>query len=179
MTVTFDRPLALPAGVLADETRLRQVLLNLLGNAVKFTDRGEVVFRVGATYLDEHQARLHFEIVDTGVGIAPDQVDSIFLPFVQVGSQQRRSEGTGLGLAISRELIQSMGGDIHVTSEPGQGSTFWFELVLPVISISAEVRPDHEPQIVGYTGPRRKALVVDDNVNNRQVLIRLAAAAGL
>ncbi len=178
LTVTFDRPLTLPAGVRADETRLRQVLLNLLGNAVKFTDRGEVVFRVGATYLEEHQARLHFEVADTGVGIAPDQVENIFLPFVQVGSQQRRIEGTGLGLTISRELIQSMGSDIHVTSELGQGSTFWFDLVLPVVSVTAEARTDRGPHLIGYTGPRRKVLVVDDNANNRQVLISLLQPLG-
>ena len=97
---------------------------------------------------------------------------------MQVGSQQRRIEGTGLGLTISRELIQSMDSDIHVASEPGQGSTFWFDLVLPVVSVTAEAHPNRGPLIVGYTGPRRKVLAVDDNANNRQVLIGLLQPLG-
>jgi signal transduction histidine kinase/CheY-like chemotaxis protein len=170
---TFEQLTGLPVGVQADETRLRQVLLNLLGNAVKFTDQGAVTFRVSAIGADDRLAHIHFEVADTGVGIPPDQLENIFLPFVQAGSDQRRSEGTGLGLTISRQLVQSMGSDIHVTSESGQGSTFWFDLDLPVVTGTPETRSPVKHNVVGYRGPRRKVLVVDDNLDNRQVLVNL------
>jgi len=115
-----------PAVVLVDEQRLRQVLLNLLSNAIKFTDRGSVRLKVTAAVA----GRLRFAVQDSGVGIEPGQLESIFQPFEQVGEAQRRFGGTGLGLAISRQLVRLMGSEIQVESQPGVGSLFWFELAL-------------------------------------------------
>ena len=127
----------LPIYVHGDQRRLRQVLLNLLGNAVKFTDSGAVILKVRGHRLNDRKpvgdesltTNIRFEVQDTGVGIAPEDVQTIFEPFQQVGDQEYRRQGTGLGLAISRNLIQLMGGDLQVESIPGQGSIFWFEIV--------------------------------------------------
>ena len=121
----------LPQAIYADERRLRQVLLNLLANAVKFTDRGRV--RVSITIAGP--ARLHFRVQDTGIGMSADQLQRLFQPFEQVGEERRRTGGTGLGLAISRSLVRLMGADIQVESQLGAGSTFWFELDLPVVNV--------------------------------------------
>jgi PAS domain S-box-containing protein len=177
----------LPAGVKGDETRLRQVLLNLLDNAVKFTEKGHVKLRVlrpAAGKLTESreatsQASIRFEVEDMGIGIASDQLDRIFLPFEQVYQAPRWSEGTGLGLAISRQLVQLMGGDLHVKSELGRGSLFWFEVILPGIEAAAAERDQPRGKIVtGYQGPRLKALVVDDIPSNRAVLVDLLQPIG-
>jgi signal transduction histidine kinase len=110
-----------------DPARLRQVLLNLVANAIKFTERGEVIVRVNVTEASEHGVRLLFEVLDTGIGLAPDALARLFQPFVQAdGSITRKYGGTGLGLAISKQLIEMMGGRVGVDSEPGQGSRFWF-----------------------------------------------------
>jgi PAS domain S-box-containing protein len=123
----------LPAVVLGDAQRLRQVLLNLLSNAVKFTDNGQVILRVNYTV----PSRLRFAVQDSGVGIAADQMNSIFLPFEQVGEISRRAGGTGLGLAISRKLVTLMGSDIKVESVPGAGSTFSFEIEMQAVQTGA------------------------------------------
>ena len=123
----------LPAAVHADKKRLRQVLINLLGNAAKFTDKGNITFNVTLSNCSSAKNptyRVLFQIEDTGVGISDDQLEKIFRPFEQAGKSSRNSEGTGLGLAISRKMVQMMGGDIHVESKIGQGSTFWFEIDL-------------------------------------------------
>jgi predicted ATPase/signal transduction histidine kinase/tRNA A-37 threonylcarbamoyl transferase component Bud32 len=109
----------LPNFIHADEKRLRQILINLISNAVKFTDTGSVTFKVGT-----REGKLRFEVKDTGIGIAADQLEAIFLPFQQVGEQSRKIEGTGLGLAISRQLVQMMGGELQVKSILDQGSVF-------------------------------------------------------
>ncbi|HEY2978856.1 MAG TPA: ATP-binding protein, partial [Burkholderiaceae bacterium] len=167
----------LPPGVQADERRLRQVLLNLLGNAVKFTDRGEVSLHVRMMARSGGDAVLRFEVADSGVGIDPEHIEKIFLPFEQVGDSQRRAGGTGLGLAISRQLIRVMGGDIQVESRAGQGSRFWFELRLPVVEAQlASGAPRTE--IVGYEGPRRRVLVADDVPANRAVVVSLLESLG-
>jgi len=126
-------PHDLPQTVEADEKRLRQVLLNLLGNAVKFTDAGHVQLAVRRLAGTTVHARLRFEVRDTGVGIGEEQREAIFDPFHQAGDMHRRAAGTGLGLAISRQLAHLMGSDIHLDSCPGAGSCFWFELTLPVL----------------------------------------------
>ncbi len=175
----------LPTGVRADETRLRQVLLNLLGNGVKFTEKGTVSFSVlvvDKVEVDNYpQVKLRFEIKDTGLGMSPDQLNRIFLPFEQVGDIQHRAEGTGLGLAISQKLIQAMGSDIQVTSELGQGSIFWFEVMLPmaIAEEEGEKTPKINPRkIIGYQGPRRKILAVDDKQHNRLVFVNLLEPLG-
>jgi CheY-like chemotaxis protein len=162
--------------VLADEKRLRQVLLNLLGNAVKFTDRGRVRFGVQALSQDETGARLRFEVEDSGVGMTPEQLAKLFLPFGRVGDVRRRA-GSGLGLMISRQLVQLMGSEIQVESRPDEGSRFWFEVTLPVAELAAPLRPSARTPI-GYEGPRRKVLVADDVVSNRAVLLDLLSGLG-
>ncbi|XYH93491.1 AAA family ATPase [Sorangium sp. So ce1128] len=166
----------LPQAVLADEKRLRQVLLNLLGNAVKFTDRGRVRFGVQGLAQDGSTARLRFEVEDTGVGVAPAQLAKLFQPFGRVGDVRRRA-GTGLGLMISRQLVHLMGSEIHVQSRTGEGSRFWFEVTLPVAELAVPVRPS-ERDAIGYEGPRRKVLVADDVVGNRAVLLDLLSGLG-
>ena len=167
------------------------MLLNLLANAVKFTDDGEVRFSVerrdGSDGSDGGEGRdggdggdrvrLRFEVADTGIGIAPDQLQRLFQPFEQAGDAERRAGGSGLGLSISRQLVRLMGSDIEVDTMPGRGSRFAFELVLPV----AEAHPAAPPPsqaIVGYDGPRRRVLVVDDVPVNRAVLVELLAGLG-
>jgi signal transduction histidine kinase len=114
-------------GLRGDPARLRQVLLNLVANAIKFTERGEVVVRVNVAEASEHGVRLLFEVQDTGIGLAPDAMARLFQPFVQAdGSITRKYGGTGLGLAISKQLIEMMGGRVGVDSEPDKGSRFWF-----------------------------------------------------
>jgi PAS domain S-box-containing protein len=154
----------LPAAIRADETRLRQVLLNLLGNAIKFTERGSVSLDVA--YRD---GRLRFQISDTGVGIPAEQLAAIFQPFEQVKSQRRSAEGTGLGLAISNQLVTMMGGAIEVSSEVDVGSTFWFDFE-PEIVAAWKGHEVSAPSISGYEGPRRKVLIVDDKQENRRLL---------
>ncbi|HEX7649788.1 MAG TPA: ATP-binding protein [Noviherbaspirillum sp.] len=160
-----------PQWIRADEKRLRQVLLNLLANAVKFTDRGRIVLRV--SFLPP--ARLCFEVQDTGIGIAADQLDRIFQPFEQAGDTQRRLAGTGLGLAISREYVRLMGGDIRVESRIGHGSLFRFELeAQPARAATAAAAG----VVTGYTGPRKKILVIDDVAENRRVMFDLLSPLG-
>jgi hypothetical protein len=115
--------------VRGDEKRLRQVLLNLLGNAVKFTDRGQIGLRVWSAPAGDGRVELEFEVRDTGVGMRADQLERIFHPFEQVGEVSRRYGGTGLGLSISRQLVRLMGSDIRVESRPGEGSVFGFRLL--------------------------------------------------
>jgi PAS domain S-box-containing protein len=173
LAFTCDIAPDLPAGVLADERRLRQVLLNLLANAVKFTDRGEVRLRV--SFLPP--GRLRFEVRDTGIGIGEDWREAIFQPFEQAGDMHHRFGGTGLGLAISRQLVRLMGSDIEIESRPGEGSAFWFELDLPVVQSHA-ARAISESVVTGYQGSRRTVLVVDDVAANRLLLGDLLAPLG-
>ncbi|SAL17346.1 PAS/PAC sensor hybrid histidine kinase [Caballeronia udeis] len=163
-----------PDRVQADPRRLRQVLLNLLANAVKFTDTGRVSLLVTRTAA----GAVRFEVRDTGIGIPPDQLRSVFEPFEQVGNPERRAEGTGLGLAISREFVRAMDSEIHVESEIGRGSLFWFEL-MPATTLRSG--PSREPAArvaSGYEGPRRKVLVIDDVAVNRTVIGELLRRLG-
>jgi PAS domain S-box-containing protein len=207
LAFAFEKLNALPAGVQADETRLRQILLNLLDNAVKFTDEGQVTLRVSSkkyeigskereqptepllptphsplptpySLLPTPYSLLRFEVQDTGIGIPPDQWERIFQPFEQVEDVSRPSKGTGLGLAISRQLVRLMGSELHVHSELGRGSTFWFEVALPVTEVAREAARPLERGITGYKGPRRAVLVVDDIPSNRAVLVDLLAPLG-
>src|SRR5580704_1394656 len=115
------------SGLRGDPARLRQVLLNLVSNAIKFTERGEVTVRVSVAEASEHGVRLLFEVEDTGIGLAPEALSRLFQPFVQAdGSITRKYGGTGLGLAICKQLIEMMGGRVGVDSEPDKGSRFWF-----------------------------------------------------
>ncbi|MDI1450970.1 hybrid sensor histidine kinase/response regulator [Polyangium sp. 6x1] len=155
-----------PAFVEVDEKRLTQVLLNLLGNAIKFTREGRVALRV-----EREGEEFVFRVEDTGPGITPADLARIFEPFEQAGDRGARAQGAGLGLSISRKIVEQMGGRLDVESTPGAGSTFAVTLRLPVVaeSFSAnDARPAEE--ITGYEGPRRVVLVVDDNEGNRAFL---------
>jgi signal transduction histidine kinase/CheY-like chemotaxis protein len=167
----------LPIAIQADEKRLRQVLINLLGNAIKFTDRGQVSFKVGLIESTETACHLRFQIEDTGVGMTPEQLAKIFLPFEQVGDTQRKSEGTGLGLTISQEIISLMGSEFQVSSAIGMGSQFAFEIKVP-IAIDWQEQSSAPLEITGYTGPQRSLLIVDDRWENRSVLINLLEPLG-
>ncbi|NES23293.1 MAG: two-component system sensor histidine kinase/response regulator [Symploca sp. SIO3E6] len=131
----YHAALELPTQIEVDEKRLRQILLNLLGNAVKFTDTGSVTFWVRMLQLQGTTVTLQFEISDTGVGIQEQHLASIFAPFEQVREGKHHREGTGLGLAITRQLVEKMGGVLQVASEWGKGSKFWFELTFPIVAI--------------------------------------------
>ncbi len=170
---SYTPPDNLPTAVLADETRLRQVLLNLLGNAIKFTDGGQVTLRVTCKEPEAGSAMLRFEVEDTGVGMTPEQQSNVFQPFMQVGDAQHRSGGTGLGLSISRRLVQAMGGEIQMKSEAGVGSAFWFDIALPLTALEVEKPAAPDGVISGYRFAEDrpvKVLLVDDKPYNRAVL---------
>ncbi|MEM1170002.1 MAG: ATP-binding protein [Cyanobacteria bacterium P01_H01_bin.35] len=171
----------LPIGIRADEKRLQQVLINLLGNAVKFTDAGSVTLNVTAEKLEQDSSRyhLHFEVKDTGVGMTPEQQAKIFLPFEQVGDRQKQSEGTGLGLAISQKIVKLMGSQLKVSSEVGKGSTFWFDIeVAEAKEWATTSRTINQGTILGYKGKKRRVLVVDDRWENRSVVINFLEMLG-
>ena len=170
-----------PAGLLMDDKRVRQVLLNLLSNAVKFTARGSVSLRVlrleapaGAL---ADAVRIRFEVIDTGAGIRPEDLQRIFEPFEQAGDARSRAAGTGLGLAISQQLVRLMGGELTLESTLGEGSTFHFSLDMPVV-LEPVPGPVAMPSMAGYDGPRCRILVVDDVPVNRQMLSALLQPLG-
>jgi signal transduction histidine kinase/ActR/RegA family two-component response regulator len=169
-----------PVQVIGDGLRLRQVMLNLVSNAVKFSSRGEIA--VGLTLTlgrDTEACRLHFEVIDQGVGIPRKVQHAIFGRFTQAdGSVSRRFGGSGLGLSICQALVDLMGGEIGFTSAEGEGSTFWFEMVLPLAAVEPMVEaPEAEDADIRLEGVR--ALIVEDNATNRLVATRLLEALGL
>ncbi|MBW3651599.1 MAG: amino acid permease, partial [Actinobacteria bacterium] len=158
----------LPAALRGDPARLRQVLINLASNAIKFTERGEVVIRARLEESSEESVVVRFEVVDTGIGIADADAERLFEPFSQAdASTTRRYGGTGLGLAISTQLVTAMGGELGVDSEPGHGSTFWFSLPLSRQAPGAAAKA---PQPLHHLLAGRRVLVVDDNETNRLIL---------
>jgi signal transduction histidine kinase/DNA-binding response OmpR family regulator/HPt (histidine-containing phosphotransfer) domain-containing protein len=162
-----------PRAVRGDPTRLRQVLMNLIGNAIKFTEQGEVVVSVSVAASDG-TAKLTFAIRDTGIGIAAEHITSVFKEFTQADSTMtRRYGGTGLGLAISQRLVRLMGGELAVSSEVGRGSEFSFTLALPVESAP----PTRTTGLAALGG--RRMLIVDDNQTNRRILREMLAAEGI
>jgi PAS domain S-box-containing protein len=167
-----EYPAGAPRSFIGDAGRIRQVLTNLVGNAVKFTKNGNVVIAVECESQDESRAEMRISVRDTGIGIANDKIESLFEKFSQVdGSPTRKYGGTGLGLAISKQLVELMGGAIGVESRPGEGSTFWF--TAPLL-LGPEVT--HAP--VGQLNGLR-ALIVDDNDLNRRMLRQQISAWGM
>jgi PAS domain S-box-containing protein len=170
-----------PRSLMGDPTRLRQILINLTSNAIKFTERGEIVITVTSRPVDsDAEARLHevhFAVRDTGIGIPADRIDRLFQAFTQVdASTTRRYGGTGLGLAISRRLTELMGGRMWVESQVGRGSTFWFTIMARATPPALEPKAD---AIYGADLAGRRALVVDDNATNRSILVRQLEGWGM
>src|SRR2546422_9721210 len=162
-----------PRAVRGDPTRLRQVLMNLIGNAIKFTEQGEVVVSVTTALASDDRVQLRFAVRDTGIGIAPEHIGTVFKEFTQADSTMtRRYGGTGLGLAISQRLVKLMGGELQVASEVGKGSEFSFAIDFP-----AEVTPARAGAIAALGG--RRMLIVDDNQTNRRILHEMLAAEGI
>ena len=165
--LTYALDDAMPRLVVGDAARLRQVLVNLLANAIKFTTAGEVGVTVSARRLEGSRREVHFAVRDTGIGIPKDRFDRLFKVFSQVDvSTTRRYGGTGLGLAISKRLSELMGGRIWAESEPGKGSTFHFMIVADEVEASERAAADREqPELAG-----KRVLIVDDNASNRLLL---------
>jgi signal transduction histidine kinase/DNA-binding NarL/FixJ family response regulator len=162
--------------VLGDESKIRQLLINLVGNAVKFTKKGRVALR--ASWQD---GRARFEVEDTGPGMTPEELAKLFQPFVQTETGEKAKEGTGLGLAISRKFARLMGGDIAVVSEPGKGSTFTVTIDLPLAAEGEALRQvDETRKVVGLVAgqPVFRILVVDDVLENRLLLSQLLESVG-
>lgn len=172
----------LPKVIIADEKSLRQVLINLLDNATKFTDEGQVILQVRLKEnleLSPDWVEIHFRIIDTGRGMNSDQLKSIFLPFEQVGTPEKNNEGLGLGLAITHELVEMMGGEIVVTSERGVGSIFEFSLQCAIAPNPEKLNLlEQTASIVGYEGERRTILVVDNHWEHRSVMVKLLQPLG-
>lgn len=178
----------LPTAIYSDETRLREILINLLGNAIKFTTEGTVTFSVRSDIQEMEEAeelpvhKIGFQIEDTGIGIPSQQIEDVFLPFYQIGDKRIQEPGTGLGLAISRELVQMMRGQLQVQSVEGKGSTFWFTVNVSEAAWDAKLTKIDKLNVAGYVSritkgnQSLKALIVDDQQENRIVLRELFEA---
>ncbi|NEO87161.1 MAG: response regulator [Spirulina sp. SIO3F2] len=176
LNLLLERDDAVPRYVQTDAIKLRQVLINLINNALKFTESGGVSIRIAGRAGD----RIYFEVEDTGAGIAADEVETLFEAFTQTETGKQFQEGTGLGLPISRQFIQLMGGDIAVSSQLGQGTIFKFEIVAPTVDESSVERPQAERQVIALAPnqPRYRILIVDDKPINRQLLVKLLQPLG-
>ncbi len=165
----------LPVSVLMDEKRMKQILLNLLNNSVKFTESGSVEMNI--SYKEE---TLKVEVSDTGKGIPENKIETIFQPFIQIDDHYNKSEGTGLGLSISKSLVKLMGGELKVESKVNEGSRFWFEIKAREGSLSKKAENEAGiNKIIGYTGPELTVMVVDDNISNRKVLGRMLESVAI
>jgi len=189
LRLVFERDEDLPCGILADELKLRQILINLLNNAIKFTARGEVIVRVMRLPLmpsdrafdsQVASAKLQFSVEDTGSGIAPEDAESVFVPFLQTEIGRKAQDGTGLGLPISRKFLQLMGGNLQLRSDVGRGSTFTFIILVRLIDLLENVHDLRSRRVIGLTPdqPRYKILIVDDHEESRALLRYLLAPLG-
>jgi len=196
LSLNFHVPSNLPTTILTDEGKLRQVLINLLSNAVKFTEQGSITLHVemintvtshqtsdltAEANPTPHSPTILFTITDTGIGIAPTEIEQLFQPFVQTASGLRVKEGTGLGLTISRQFVQLMGGEIQVQSLVGQGSTFTFQIPVTLTERTVAPAPTRRFQpVLGLLPgqPTYRLLIVDDRVDNRNLLTHLLQPLG-
>jgi signal transduction histidine kinase len=196
----FENVGKLPSNIYADEPRLRQILLNLLNNAFKFTEQGQVTLQIEINARDQNdssqsgkiqsnlqaptsgnlppQVSIRFQVADTGVGIDRQDWERIFQPFEQIDKFKFQEVGTGLGLSISKELVELMGGDLKVNSEPDRGSVFWFDLMFPEIIISSAIESRPIREIIGHKGTRQTLLVVDDVKTSRMLLLDILEPMG-
>jgi signal transduction histidine kinase/DNA-binding NarL/FixJ family response regulator len=188
LSFRYQTPSAVPAVVRGDERMLRQVLLNLLDNAVKYTDQGSIILRAATVPQDRFTKPSHtpatldapvstgiiqFQVEDTGIGIPKDKLEVIFEPFTKANYPQQVTEGIGLGLAICRRLVTLMGGNLSVQSEAGQGSTFTVEMELEWIEGVGPETTQRKGLPIGYRGERKRVLIVDDNLTNLSMLVSL------
>lgn len=187
LQIIFQRNPEVPQYIITDESKLRQVLINLVGNAIKFTASGSVIVRVKAV-MDDDQKRSHltnfqsliFEVEDTGSGIAAEEVESLFDPFVQTETGRKSMEGTGLGLPISRQFIRLMGGDIQVRSQLGIGTIFTFDIKCRLADAADFETNLNAKQVIGLAPeqPDYRIMVVEDVEENRLFLVKLLQAVG-
>jgi PAS domain S-box-containing protein len=204
LRLIFERTTDVPQHVYCDEGKLRQVLINLLGNAIKFTESGTVALRVGIetgegrqggqggfsnaspssvspqSSLSTHYSRISFEVSDTGPGIAQEEIDSLFEPFTQTATGRESQQGTGLGLPISRSFVQLMGGDISVSSIVGQGATFKFDVLLKTARVTDTQVQQPSQRVIGLAPEQReyRLLVVEDTRVSRLLLVKLLTSVG-
>jgi PAS domain S-box-containing protein len=176
----FEQDPNLPRYIYTDEQKLYQVLVNLLGNAIKFTNQGSVILRVRVESREETSCNLYFEIKDTGVGISPDEIDNLFKVFVQAQAGNNLNQGTGLGLAISQKIMQLMGSQIQVQSTLNQGSTFSFkiEVQLPQVAVFTSELVNQRVIGLAINQPPYRILVVEDLSENRLLLVGILSAIG-
>ena len=205
LSFKFETSGRLPTNIYADEQRLRQVLLNLLDNAVKYTERGQIILRVSqidfveqgqlkpvldpeknglkaigeiAPSIFPSQVCLRFEVIDTGIGIERDNFGKIFQPFEQIDKFEFTEVGTGLGLSISQQLVELMDGSLQVKSELNRGSVFWFDLTFPEIKVVSTIEAESVREIVGYQGDKKTLLIVDDVMTSRLLLQDILSPLG-
>ncbi|NJK69485.1 MAG: response regulator [Microcoleus sp. SU_5_3] len=189
LQLLLDRDPHVPRYVRTDQVKLRQILINLLNNAIKFTEEGGVSVRVGmdsrllgAGEAEENsqeqvgsRQQIYFEVEDTGAGIAPEELNKLFQAFMQTSSGKNAQEGTGLGLAISRQFVQLMGGDITVSSKVGVGTIFKFDITTQVVDAADDEAQQNKRRVIALepNQPRYRILIVDDKPLNRQLLVQL------
>jgi PAS domain S-box-containing protein len=185
LKLIFERDLSVPQYIITDESKLRQVLLNLLTNAIKFTQVGNVVLRVKVIKnikltLDPQQVTLLFEVADTGPGIAPEEMKNLFEAFMQTSTGRRSQEGSGLGLPISRSFVRLMGGDITVNSILGKGSVFEFNIRVHLAKVTQVQTQSQSRQIIGLSPnqPVYRLLIVEDTPEHRLLLSKLLTSRG-
>lgn len=182
LQLIFDQDSNLPRYINTDDKKLRQVLINLLGNAIKFTSSGSVTLRVReqGKSIDHTLHNLLFEIEDTGAGIAPSEIDSLFQAFTQTETGRKSQEGTGLGLPLSQKFIELMGGDISVSSEVGQGTIFRFSIQAQLSQVSKIQAQKITRRVIGLEPNQQeyRILIVDDRFENRQLLLKLLQPIG-
>ncbi|MFK5970407.1 MAG: ATP-binding protein [Candidatus Marithrix sp.] len=166
----YEAITSLPTIIYADEVRLRQILINLLGNAIKFTEQGGIKFKISVLTNTVNSQTIRFQIEDSGIGIANTDISKIFLPFQQVSvNDYHQMQGTGLGLSISKKLVKMMGGELYVKSILGQGTIFWTDLTLPKVSDKTLSNSTNQ-KIKALKEPIKKILLIDDHPGNRLVL---------
>lgn len=176
-----EQSLDFPRRANVDSGKLRQVLINLIGNAIKFTQTGGVILHAKVAHWESQQsARIRFEVKDSGPGIRTEDLERLFQPFVQLANQSIRDPGTGLGLAICKQYVELMGGQLDVASEPGRGSVFYFEIPVAVLPVEETPAAPPHGRVIGLAEgqPRYRILIVEDQPENRLLLYKLLEPLG-